>query len=134
MKDQRRRTPPLAAPPLRRGFPSFTSSYVFGGAVVLRRSISSNSSMVTDEASPEGRSASGLSAAGSFCGMFRPFVQGRACHNRSPKTVPTRTGMPLGGSGPMPKIVKGGDCGWDMVVRLGEVLSSRRWQLGDVAL
>jgi hypothetical protein len=30
--------------------------------------------------------------------------------------------MPLGG-GPMPKIVKGGDCGWDVVVRLGEVLS-----------
>src|SRR3954447_16490871 len=41
--------------------------------------------------------------------------------------------MPLGG-GPMPKIVKGGDRGRDVVVRLGEVLSSRRRQLGDVAL
>src|SRR3954451_20403960 len=41
--------------------------------------------------------------------------------------------MPLGG-GPMPKIVKGGDCGRDVVVRPGEVLSSRRRQLGDVAL
>jgi len=32
------------------------------------------------------------------------------------------------------QIVKGGDHGWDMVVRLGQVLSGLRWQLGDVAL
>src|SRR3954454_19019096 len=34
----------------------------------------------------------------------------------------------------MPKIVKGGDRGRDVVVRLGEVLSSRCRQLGDMAL
>src|SRR3954465_11607981 len=34
----------------------------------------------------------------------------------------------------MPKIVKGGDRGRGVVVRLGEVLSSRRRQLGDMAL
>jgi hypothetical protein len=34
----------------------------------------------------------------------------------------------------MPKIVKGGDRGRDVVVRLGEVLPGRRRQLGDVAL
>jgi len=32
------------------------------------------------------------------------------------------------------QIVKGGDRGRDMVVRLGQVLSGLRWQLGDVAL
>ena len=34
----------------------------------------------------------------------------------------------------MPKVVKGGDRDWDVVVSPGEVLSSRRRQLGDVAL
>src|SRR6478672_10635266 len=65
----------LVAPSFRRRFPSFTSSYVFGGAVMIRRSISSNSSMVTDEASTEGRSASAPSPAGSFCPMFRRSIR-----------------------------------------------------------
>src|SRR3954451_17811975 len=68
----------LVALSLRRRFPSFTSSYVFGGAVMIRRSISSNSSMVTDEASPEGRSASVPSSAGSFCPMFRRSIRAGA--------------------------------------------------------
>ena len=148
MKDQRRRTPPLAAPPLRRDFPSFTSSYVFGGAVMIRRSSSSNSAMAADEASPEGRSASAPSPAGSSCAMSCPPIRCRVEHatidhprQRSRPTpcdvqvltLSADAGAPLGGGGPM-QIVKGGDRGRDVVVRPGEVPPGLRRQLGDVVL
>ena len=83
MKGQRRRTPALAASPLRRGFPSFTSSYVFGGAAMIRRSGSSNSAMAADEALAEGRSASARSPTGSSCAMSRPSVRAGASMPRS---------------------------------------------------